>query len=663
MEVAIRSIRSRGVLGALLLALAGAGTAVAAPVRDAKPDSVRPPGFLNAIDFHPTYSTSYTVNRSSRDWGQSLSFSRRLGVLDLTNSWSVGLRKDKNQNDLRAKRGTMKFGLSYLLKEYGEWTFGLDGEFHRDGSFSTYKSTEPPANRRDQEENKSAFGLSAASRLPNSAMHRFFPFLRNFNLSTSSSAGLNRDRSVSRRLTILDSTRVSGIYQHYDLGLDGKARAFRLSGKLITDRSTGDSRTIQRLVTTGNINTDSQESTDNRSKRLQGSVDYARGDLFRANVQGHMSDETNQYWDIQANSNSGGQESKVGRDHGAGGAFDWNPTKTANLHGEFSRQNLGANYKLQARDFFKRTDTGKVSGRVKLPSYLAPLSGLEIESGLQVDETDNVLEETADYSQRNRRLRTVLRRQLGSKVQVQGTNELSLLQYFYDDRSNDRDERRIFTDGVLLYNPSTKFNGTFNVNWSERHTVSIPADKSANNSTTQTYKVSGEVGYKRGLLSVNQRYTIQADYTYYDFNDNQNNLARSNEVLTTIGDRFRSVWNVQMQHTYQFRDQGQYLRRAPGLPRAYSAGTKETRHVLALTTSYPIGKEIRIEARQTFDRRATRVVRTGRVNETTRGELALRGDLNHKFSETFSLLASFQKTQSTSERNYWTVNASIQRTF
>ncbi len=85
--------------------------------------------------------------------------------------------------------------------------------------------------------------------------------------------------------------------------------------------------------------------------------------------------------------------------------------------------------------------------------------------------------------------------------------------------------------------------------------------------------------------------------------------------------------------------------------------------MLALTTSYPIGSEIRIEARQTYDRRATRIVSTGRINTTIRGELSLRGDMNHKFNKDFSLLASFQKTQSTSERNYWTVNASIQRSF
>jgi hypothetical protein len=64
-----------------------------------------------------------------------------------------------------------------------------------------------------------------------------------------------------------------------------------------------------------------------------------------------------------------------------------------------------------------------------------------------------------------------------------------------------------------------------------------------------------------------------------------------------------------------------------------------------------------------FDTRSSRVVQSGRINTTTRGELALRGDMNHKFNEDFSLLASFQKTQSTSEKNYWTVNASIQRNF
>ncbi len=445
-------------LGALFSALAGAGMVTAAPIRNAKPDSLRPPGFLNAINFHPSYSTGYSVNRTSRAWDQSLNYARRVGVFDLTNSWSVGLRKDKNQNDLRAKRGEMKFGLNYLLKEYGDWTVGLDGEFRRDGSFSTYKGTPPPINRRDQVENKSDFGLSVASRLPNGAMHRLVPFLREFNLTTSASSGLSSDRSVSRRQKLLDSTRVTGIFRHYDVALDGNVRAFRMSTRLMTDRSTGDSETRQRDVLTGGINNDSKESTDNRRKNLQGSLDYSRGEVLRANVQGHLNDETNQYWDIQANNSNGGQESKVGEDHGVGASFDWNPRKDATLHGDYTRQDLQANYKLQVRDFFKRTDSEKINGRLKIPSFLLLLSGLEIESSLQLDESKNVLEETADFRQTNRRLRNVLRRQLGTKVQVQATNELSLLQYFYDDKSNDRDEQRVFTDGILLYNPSTMFN-------------------------------------------------------------------------------------------------------------------------------------------------------------------------------------------------------------
>lgn len=670
-EVVIRSTFARGTQGArilipaLVLLLAAAVAVVAAPIRSAVPDSTHPGGLLNTLDFHPTYQTGYTVNRSSRDWSQNLNFSRRVGVLDLTNSWVVGLRKDKNQNNLRAKRGEMKFGLNYLLKSYGDWTVGLDGTFRRDGSFSTYKQTTPgQPNRRDQVENKSDFGLTVATRAPSELLHRFIPLLRDWNLSTSGSAGLNNDRSISRRQKLLDSTRVTGIYQHYDMGLDGTLAGIRVTTRMLNDRSTGDSNTRQRDAFTDTLKNETKQSTNNRSQNMQGSLDYVRGEKLRANVQGHRNDETNQYWDIQANSNNGGQESKDGKDHGFGASVDWNPTAAANVHADFTRQDLQADYKLQARDFFKRTDSGKFNGKLKLPSILfLPLGGIEVESGLQVDKTDNVLEETADYKQNNRRLRNVLRRQFGSKVQLQATNELSLLQYLYDDKSSDRDERRIFADGVLLYNPSMKFNGTFNVNWSERHSVNIPADKAANNSTTQSYKVSGELGYKRALLSLNQRYTVQADYTYYDFNENQNNLARSNEVLTTVSDRLTSGWGFQVQHTYQFRDQGMYLRPAPRMPRAYRAGTKETRHMMTLTVSYPIGSEVRIEARQMFDRRASRVVASGRINKTTRGELGLRGDLNHKFNRDFSLTASIQKTQSTSEQNYWTINAGIMRNF
>jgi hypothetical protein len=52
-----------------------------------------------------------------------------------------------------------------------------------------------------------------------------------------------------------------------------------------------------------------------------------------------------------------------------------------------------------------------------------------------------------------------------------------------------------------------------------------------------------------------------------------------------------------------------------------------------------------------------------KIRESQRGEFSIRGELEQKFSNTFSLRASFQKTQSMTERGYWTVRASVQKGF
>lgn len=652
MEVPIRSLISR-ILLALLALLAPQIPAVAQGQR-APADSADAPNLLDRIDFHPSYQSSYSVNRTSKSWDQGMSIGRRLGPFDFSNTWSLGIRRDEAQNDLRSKRGAMKLNLDYNLRDFGGWTFGIDGDFRRDSQLSSF---------RDQVENKSNFGLETESSLPEEILHTVLPALRGFDLTTGASFGYNDEASVNRGARGLDSTRVQGLFQHYDLGFQGAVKKIRLATSVSQDRRTGDSNTRRRALDDGELLDEVGESTENSSQRWEGSVEWKPGDKFRVGTTGRWIHEVNQYWDALANNSEGGQESKDGRDKNIQARIEWNSGPSLGLKGDLTRSDVSGDYSLQARDFDKQTTRGSVEGRLKLPGLLGPLKDTEFQASYTGDETASSLEGTADYDQINRKLRSVVRRQLGSKVQVTGTNEVSLLRYLYTDKSNDRDERRFFVDGVLLYNPSQKFNGLFNVNWGNRQTVNIPSVKATNNNTTETYKVSGEVGYKRGAIAVNQRYTVGADYTFYDFNESNNNLIRTNEVLTTFSDRIGSGLALQMQHQYQFRDSGKYIEDYDGGPRSYTPTSEETRHMMSLTAMYPIVKQLRIEGRQMFDRRQTRVVSSGRVTTRDRGEFSFRTDFEHTFRSGMVVQASLQKTESTSEKNYWTVRASMQRSF
>jgi hypothetical protein len=342
--------------------------------------------------------------------------------------------------------------------------------------------------------------------------------------------------------------------------------------------------------------------------------------------------------------------------------IDWNPNADNSFHAELDRSALMAAYAVQPHDFSKRAIDTKFEGRMKIPTRISLLAGTELHSTYTSDNTRNEVQETANYRQKQRTLRNELRRSFFNKLQLTGTNETSLYQYFYDDHLNDRDELRQLLDGVLLYSPSGLWTGIFNATWSGRKAVNIPAEKASNNNTTQSYRVAGEVDYRAGATSLSQKYTIEADYTSYDFNENSNNLVRSNEVQTDFSDQVGPDLTIGLQHLYQFRDSGQYVRSSNGT-RNYIPATKETRHQMTLNSSYPIGTVLKIDASQMLDRRRTRAVVSNKITTTLRGEFSLRANLQTDIAKNFHVSADFGKTQSITERNYWTVNAEVKRDF
>ncbi len=213
-----------------------------------------------------------------------------------------------------------------------------------------------------------------------------------------------------------------------------------------------------------------------------------------------------------------------------------------------------------------------------------------------------MLEDGVDYRQANRRLRVAGNRKLGRKVSIALSEEVSLLQYFYEDGSNDRDERRVVTDGVVNYSPNTSFSGYFNLNLGARQAVNIPGTKAINNSSNKSYRVSTQLAYSRGQMRVEQVYTVQADYIFYPFQKSTDALVRTNSVLTTFSQTLGRRIGAGLSHEYQFTQSGRYVSSEAGANRTYSPATEETRQLLALSAGYPFGI-LRLEARQMFELR------------------------------------------------------------
>ncbi len=618
-------------------------------------DSLRHEPILDRLRFHPNYSSSYTVNRSSRQWDQQLSADRTLGSLRLTNQWGLTQRRDKAQSNLRSKRGQMNFNANYDLGHEGLWTVGLDGAFNRDAQLST---------RSDQVENRSDLALTLGTNIPQRAMRRL-SLLKPFTLTTGANIGYGEDQSISRRAARRDSTLVNSLIQRYEARMNGKVGGLTLNSSVTSDLREGNSTTRQR-DSGGSLVDEVKEKTNSHARNLNAEIQWVPAAKIQTTVNSRWAHEVNQYWDFQANDQLGGQESKDGKNIGTSAVIEWTPSETAKFHGEMAKGLTQGAFKLQNKDFKKATVSGRFDGSFRLPSFAGPLRDTDLSAGYNADEARNVLENGVDYRQANRHVRIGAKRKLGSKLQASISEEISLLQYFYEDGSSDRDERRMSTDGVLNYSRSPAFSGYFNFNLGERKAVSIPGAKAINNSTNQSYRVSTQFAYNRGDMRIEQLYTIQADYIYYQFQKDADVLVRINSVLTNFNHVIWRRIRAGLLHEYQFTESGGYIAPQAGRPRAYSPQREETRQMLTLTAGYPFGI-LRIETRQMFELRRTGEIRqgnaVGNITESRRGELSIRGDLEQKFSNDFNLQASFQKTRSMTEQGYWTVRASVTKGF
>lgn len=643
-----------------LLGLASpeAREASAQPPSPARADTIGSPGLFRRLSFHPSYNSGYQVNRTSKSWDQKLEMSRTIGPLRLGNNWSIRQRRDEAQSNLRARTGLMDFKADYGLGSRRIWTIGLDGTFRRDSRLSRLN---------DQVENRSDLALATESRYPEHLMREHIPFLKNASLSTAANFGRGLDESVSRRSGRRDSTRTIALIEHYDASLTGDLRGVGFSASVTEDRRDGDSRTRQRDAQ-GRLTGETKDATSNRSRYLNGNLSWKPHTTLQSDLTGRWGKEINEYWDILANEGEGGRESKEGQDIGTDLTLAWSPAKDYSLSGNVRKSTARAGYALQSRDFTKVTTSGTIEGSAKLPPIAGPLKQTELRMAFGEDKAENALEDQADFEQVTRRMRVGVMRRLGQKFMLQLSQDISLLRFTYDGGTNDRDERRSVTDAVLNYRPSAIWSGFFSYNTSERISVSIPGEKAGNNNTNQTYKVTGQVTYTRGSMRIDQQYSVQADYTFYDTERSRDALIRTNGVQTTFSNPISSRIAVALSHEYQFRESGRYLQGTGGDPRTYDAQSQERRQVLSLSSNYTIAQAVRLEARQMFDRRENRTLsaipgRPDRVSTSDRGEFSLRAELEKTFSDAFKVSGSFQKTMSLTEKDFWNVRASVERTF
>lgn len=624
--------------------------------------------FIGRLRINPSYTSSVNTNRTQHQWDQTFSLHKEVQQFVGDNSWNMSLQKDSARNNYRARLGTSKTHLAYTVPGLGGLSAGTDLEFKRNFTGSKFDRTVS---------NGTTNNLFLSSELLGLGLNRAVGLTKDqLSWTVTGSDGLTSSKDIRQRWnqsansseltqTGDDSTTTTGSSPSFDSELKlapSKLWNLDLNGNLGSSHE--DSRTVS--FKPGVQAMSIQKATNrNTNRHVAANSAFTFDPKNHATLSGDYLTAVNQYF--QNYGNVQGQETK----NGISQTFNLDVTSVPlwgmelDLKGQSSL--VGANYKLAANQN-RSARKNDVSGSLKFTTGSAWSWLQKIESTTEWDfqKTRNTAASTGNYNYGERRMRESLRRPLGSKVMAMITGEGTLGQSFYDDHSKDSDELRVLADGNLGYRPTKNLDTRLEAQYTQRKTVNIPAATAAQSNTENTYVVGAQVNLPlTSDIQLSQKYTMTADYSFYNFNEENNGLVRTTEVRTGLNSTVGTKVKLQIDHDYRFKDAGSYIRSAPGEPRAYTKASKERYQYLVVTTSYDFSQEFDLHASERLEVRRTTPIGV-KVQPTTisrKSQFQGGAQLNHKFSDEFTVNASADNVRSSSERMYWMITASLNRKF
>lgn len=616
---------------------------------------------LDRWNFHPSYNSSVDVNRTATNWSQGFRWDREHKRLKVENSWDMHIQNEKARNDFRGRSGRSNTRLEYAMERWGSWSTGANVDLKRNFNGTTLDRTV---------DNGLGSNLFVTTGILSGLVRRLTGIPQSqLEWKATGTAGVNEDtdirqienQGVAGGLRSSDSTYASGSERAFESQLRfNRGATWKVDANARLGSANQDSRTQRWDMATPDSFGIVEANNDNSSKRFSMNAAWMKNDKNRVTFTGRYNQESSQFYSalIRARDATDGTDQAMSLDLQTSPLWGIQ----LGLKGENAFNNQ--NYEVGTLDRGKRRTSVESRMNFTTGPSLGPLSGIESKTEFRWENSDYMFESSSDYQGRDRRLRQDLRRVLGERVVALVSGEGLLTQSVYKDRSQDRDELRWLLDGALGYRPSSTLETRLTMQWQQRQTINIPSKNARNSNTQNTYRIGAEFNMQMSeTMRLSQRYTMTADYSFYDFNENNNGLIRTTEVRTNFVSTVGAKARLDAEHSFRFKDSGQYTRDGAGAPRLYGKATEETYQYLTVTTRYDFTSGFDLHASQRMEVRRTKQLLTKKLTETKKLLFTGGVNLNHRFSQDFGLNVRADQTRSTSERSYWRVTASIDRLF
>jgi hypothetical protein len=272
-------------------------------------------------------------------------------------------------------------------------------------------------------------------------------------------------------------------------------------------------------------------------------------------------------------------------------------------------------------------------------------------------------------------LTTDLSRSFGSDLDVAIRGRMGLLSIQYDDfEANDQD-RDLFNREVSVtvdYRTFADITTGLVVRVKEDQLIYIRRTRTGDNKTTQRYSVEPFVRKPfTPRFSMSQRYSLSADYTFYDFDTDANFLVRNLAVTTGMNWSPFDPLKLNIDHTYRTQDEGAYVDDENGTE-SYGKDSERVTQKLGVGLRYTIAGRIHIEVRQELGvQEKWNITPDGKVPawDTFDTNIVGKASTEYSLDDGTKITASVARTHrdatsiSDRQREVWNISLNLNRTF
>jgi hypothetical protein len=356
------------------------------------------------------------------------------------------------------------------------------------------------------------------------------------------------------------------------------------------------------------------------------------------------------------------QETKRARQRKLDLVLGGDPLSSVSYEAVLSSNYDDYDYAVQRSDRHAATDAMRL--RTTYSPDLPLLRGSSLVTIMNVRDGRTARENTAAYDTRERRVEADLTRPIGERVKLAASVESGLLQDFYDDRKLDRDQLRSETSLGVTYDPSPGVRARGSYTTRQVETVNIRRARAAQNQINEQYQIAADYSATLPLGAlVTQSFQISADYTYFTYDEEANQLTRTNRVTSKITVPLWLNSEGYLEHLYQRSDAGAYVYRAGGTERAYSRGSETLRQYLKARLSYTLWEVVTLKAEEAIDVNGRRDLARGTRTRSDKRTFTMEAQFERELTDQLKVNGFFSRTLSTQEDDYWNIRAEVVKSF